>query len=917
MKDTIYERHVISFRNAVIAAIIIVIIYAAISILLRDSKDIRGDVLNIVTIIIDILATICLAYGAYTSRKHKNILIAWAFLAAARFSFTIGDIIWAILESVLHQPFFPSYADPFYLVFYILFALGIMIFPRSPMNSTEKLKVFLDIGIVMIASIIIFWILLIAPTIESNAGTNALTSALAVAYPVADLVLFFALIETLFRGFESTVLRPTILLIASMFFMILTDFVFLKQQLNGTFDPSGLVAVGWISAYLLSGLAGISQADLKKLDLSSAVVKTKTTQFKWPIYIPYFCQILSFFILIWFYNHLLPISFTALSLAVGGIVVLVVIRQVVALNENVRLYYDKVHEIDQRKKAEEEVRRLNEALESRVSERTAQLESANRELTTEILEHKKSDEALQDSQRLMSNIIDFLPDAIMALDLDGKVMIWNKAMEALTRVRSEDILGKSNYEHAVPFYGFRRPILIDMVLKPHEGWETEYFGFQRDGDAVVGEAFIPTFSPHGSYLLGKATRLYNATGKLIGVIESIRDMTDRRKMEQRLERTKAELGIAADIQKSFIPEHTPDIPGIDISAVTLPAMEVGGDFYDFIKLNDGKYGLVIADVAGKSISAAIFMALSRTIIRANAVNQEKISDVLASANKMIESDAPVGMFVTLLYGVINRNGLSFIYSNAGHLPPLIFRSEKCTSEKGNVMGIALGAAKDANYSEKVIELSPGDIVALYTDGVTEAVNNNGEMYGEKRLVDVIGNHCKEKAKDIIDLVLENIKSFTEEEEQQDDLTLMILKAVVQAEMIGQIRVIAHENEVPGIVDNIEGAMRDLGFSDEDIFGFQLAVEEACINIINHGYRKAHGYISIILESTLNCFMVTIEDEAPPFDPTRFEKPTSVINVNEVPLGGFGIHLIKSLTDEIRYDYAEGKNRLILMKRRAK
>jgi anti-sigma regulatory factor (Ser/Thr protein kinase)/PAS domain-containing protein len=572
-------------------------------------------------------------------------------------------------------------------------------------------------------------------------------------------------------------------------------------------------------------------------------------------------------------------------------------------------------EVAERKRAEEEVRRLNEELEYRVIERTTQLESANVELISENHERKRVEEALRDSQQLMSNIIDFLPDAIMALDLDGKIIIWNKAMEALTKVRSEDMIGKGNYEHALPFYGFRRPTLIDTVLEPLEGFEAEYFGFQRDKNAVVGEVFIPTFGPRGSYLLKKATRLYDATGKVIGVIESIRDMTDRRVMEQKIERTRAELHIASDIQRSFIPEHPPDVPGFDISAITIPAMEVGGDFYDFIQLTDNKYGVVVADVAGKSVPAAIFMALSRTIIRANVLNQKEISNVLAGANKMIELDTTAGMFVTLLYGVIEKDNLIFRYSNAGHPPPLIFRSAKCAFEKEAPLGIALGVVKDADYAEKVVYLCPGDIVFLYTDGITEAMDKDGDIYGEKRLMDVICNHCQEKASDIIYQILENIKSFTGEVEQQDDLTLVLLKAVNSVEAREEIRISALEKEIPKIVNRIERTMWCLGFSDEDNLSIQLAVDEAIANIITHGYRNIEGYISIILESRPNYFMVTIEDKAPKFDPTRIDKPNLIEDIYERPIGGLGIHIIKSLTDEMRYDYADGKNRLSLIKKK--
>ncbi len=125
----------------------------------------------------------------------------------------------------------------------------------------------------------------------------------------------------------------------------------------------------------------------------------------------------------------------------------------------------------------------------------------------DVSQRKQAEEALRRSQQLTSDIISFLPDAIMAIDLDGKVIIWNRAMEILTGVKAEEMLGKGNYEHSLPFYEYRRPILVDMVLKPYEGYEAEYFSFQREGTAVVGEVFISTFGRHGSYLLAKATAL--------------------------------------------------------------------------------------------------------------------------------------------------------------------------------------------------------------------------------------------------------------------------------------------------------------------------------------------------------------------------------------------------------------------------
>ena len=195
MSDPLDEKHVLSVRNALIAAIIIVLGYVAISVFLKDNEVLRADVTNVHTVISRSFCHTLFIYGAYNSRYYKKMYIAWTLLALSRLSYTIGDISWLIIETVMRQSPFPSLADAGFLGFYPLFALGTLILPKEPLTSREKLKVILDAGIVMIASAIIFWIQLIAPTISSNANENAITSTLTVYYPVADLVLLFGLIE--------------------------------------------------------------------------------------------------------------------------------------------------------------------------------------------------------------------------------------------------------------------------------------------------------------------------------------------------------------------------------------------------------------------------------------------------------------------------------------------------------------------------------------------------------------------------------------------------------------------------------------------------------------------------------------------------------------------------------------------------
>ncbi|MFB3764373.1 MAG: SpoIIE family protein phosphatase [Methanotrichaceae archaeon] len=377
------------------------------------------------------------------------------------------------------------------------------------------------------------------------------------------------------------------------------------------------------------------------------------------------------------------------------------------------------------------------------------------------------------AEEKLANIIDFLPDATFVMDINSKVIAWNRALEELTGVKAEQMIGKGDYEYALPFYGSRRPMLIDLAMMPDTDVCGKYSNLQREGNTLITEVYIPTFGQGGANLWAKATPLYDAAGKLMGAIESVRDMTQLRRAEKTLERSKAELRIASDIQRSFLPEHIPPIPGFDMAAISIPAMEVGGDFYDFIPGN-GSVGMVIADVSGKSIPAALFMALSRTIVRANATHHERGTDVLQEANDMISADSHSGMFVTLFYGVIDQSTLT--YANAGHPPPVLLRKGSDDAINLDVTGIALGAVSGVEYEERKIALSHGDIVILYTDGVTEAININVEQYSLKRLCAVAQRYRHLSAQGILEKILEDISHFSGDQAQFDDITMIIVKA---------------------------------------------------------------------------------------------------------------------------------------------
>lgn len=243
-----------------------------------------------------------------------------------------------------------------------------------------------------------------------------------------------------------------------------------------------------------------------------------------------------------------------------------------------------------------------------------------------------------------------------------------------------------------------------------------------------------------------------------------------------LERKKAELALAADIQKSFLPHNLPSIPGFDLAAISLPALEVGGDFYDFILGSKGNIGLVIADVAGKGIPAALFMALSKTIVRTDALTHEDVVEVLKDSNEIIASEASSGMFVTLFLGILNQNTGNMVYANAGHHPPLILRFKDKRFDALRVMGIALGIMEGSKYTQGQTILEGGDLLVMYTDGIVEAVNPQGEYFGLERLKSIISGSSDLPPEAILKKIVDGVFSFSGSQPQSDDITALVVKS---------------------------------------------------------------------------------------------------------------------------------------------
>lgn len=239
-------------------------------------------------------------------------------------------------------------------------------------------------------------------------------------------------------------------------------------------------------------------------------------------------------------------------------------------------------------------------------------------------------------------------------------------------------------------------------------------------------------------------------------------------------RLEQELQLAYKVQASLIPTKTPQLEGWDFAAWWQPAREVSGDYYDFI-LKDGRLSLVIADVSDKGMHAALFMALTRSVVRATALTSLSPAESLTQANRLICADSTGGMFVTLFYAEINPADHSITYVNCGHNPPLWYRASEQSITEVTRTTLMLGFDDKLKCQQRVIGIESGDVIVFYTDGVTEAFNANREQFGEDRLTSIIMAHAGESPQQILAAVHDELEAFTGATPQSDDVTIVVAK----------------------------------------------------------------------------------------------------------------------------------------------
>lgn len=265
-------------------------------------------------------------------------------------------------------------------------------------------------------------------------------------------------------------------------------------------------------------------------------------------------------------------------------------------------------------------------------------------------------------------------------------------------------------------------------------------------------------------------------------IEQVRYIRESQQEHNQLESIKNDLAIAGEIQQTILLRSFPPFPEltevVDIYASMTPAKDVGGDFYDFFQIDDERIGLVIADVSGKGVPASLFMAVSRTLLRATALRGVSSAECLTYANKLLCKESLDSMFVTVFYGIYHYKTGMMDYTNAGHNPPYLLRGGRTVECLPVASNFVVGVFDDIEFESNTLTFGIGDTLLLYTDGVTEAFNDKREQFSESNLQDILASmHESSSAKEVVTSVLQSVKTFSGDYPQSDDITLLSLQRI--------------------------------------------------------------------------------------------------------------------------------------------
>ncbi|MBR5309650.1 MAG: SpoIIE family protein phosphatase [Oscillospiraceae bacterium] len=394
--------------------------------------------------------------------------------------------------------------------------------------------------------------------------------------------------------------------------------------------------------------------------------------------------------------------------------------------------------------------------------------------------------------------------------------------------------------------------------------------------------------------------------------------TLKRYIAEAAARIDRELEYAKQIQLSALPRNFPEHEDYSIYANMIAAKEVGGDFYDFYKLDDNHVAFLVADVSGKGIPAAMFMMTAKTIIKDLAESGIPVNEILTKANEKLCENNESGMFVTAWMGILDISTGKLQFANAGHNPPVLKRANGSFEYLKTRAGFVLAGMEGVRYRVAELELNPGDRIFLYTDGVTEATNLENKLYGEERLLEFMNNNSNLEATEFLPALKENIDEFVGEAPQFDDITMMMFDYKLQKGGVQMTKRIfpAKDELLPDVLGFVEETLESYECSMKIQMAVCVAIEEVFVNIAHYAYGDGEGDVDFGIGFDENSREVTfrVADKGTPFNPLDIPDPDITLPAEEREIGGLGILITKKTMDSVTYAYENGENVMTMIKK---
>lgn len=396
---------------------------------------------------------------------------------------------------------------------------------------------------------------------------------------------------------------------------------------------------------------------------------------------------------------------------------------------------------------------------------------------------------------------------------------------------------------------------------------------------------------------------------------SVKKFTVRQgELTQQTLAARTELNLARDIQEGILSTDFPDNDSYAICADMTTATEVGGDFYDYFLIDDTHLAVVIGDVSGHGIAAAMFMTLSKTLIKVYTQAHHTTDKVFELTNRYLIRSNPAKLFVTGWFGILDLTTGVLTYSNAGHNFPVIIRAGQKPAFLRAKPNFVLGRKRLLQYKENRVKLAPGDKLILYTDGVTEAQAPDGDFFSDDRLLEVLDTVKEQNQTELVSALRKSVTEFENGNDHQDDATILALsyKAPLEVAPPNSKSFFLTKDSFDTVMDYIAAECTAAGCTEDAVSHITIASSEILANIDSYAYEDG-GEIEVLTKCRDRSMTVVFRDKGRPFNPLLVGEPDVSIPLNKRRPGGLGIFVVKKLMTDVSYVYENGQNVLTVVK----